>query len=786
MAPESREAREVSVEDSSRTSSRGRRRRPGSNGNITRDLTTFVGREHELRELQSLVGRSRLVTLLGPGGIGKSRLARELGGRLTGVFPGGVWLVELADVTNVDRLPSQIARALGVVESRSIPLEDQLARAIRARALVILDNCEHVVEACARLTSSLLAASAELRVLATSREPLEINGEKVFLVEPLPVPESVEEMTAGEYLGFAGLQLFVDRLVSRDRTFRLTDEHLRLIASVCSGVGGMPLAIELAASRAALVPLTTLNDQMGGQLGFENLRRDVPDRHRTMRSALAWSYEALSEPERELWKRLAVFSGGATLPAIRAVCAYGALTTDVLDEAVMGLVERSIVSLDSGTSEGRYRMLMPVRLFGLEQTRRDDEESHLRRAHLDWCLQLIPGNAWVDGTDQLHWMRTSEREHSNIAAALDYGLAGDEDLERGLQLFTATFLFWGVRGWYREVRHYAEAFLARGHLRPAARSQLLFMAGMAAWYTYDLDTASERFTEGARNARRSVRARGLAYYGLGTCALARQAYTEAARLLEAACELLEASDMNTFLASARYQLSQVYLLRPQAPEGVRAVLEPNLELTSQGDFWNHAMTRAQLGALAWREGAFDEAESHLVKAVELQEEVGHLFGLAASLSTLAWVAVATGEHERAAHLFGAADNLFARLGTTLLPGLIPAHEEARARCRKALGAERFSQHRLQGSRLPLAQAVKLARREVGAAAGDDARELTTRELEVAELVAQGATNAQISFELMIALETVKTHVRSILRKLGFDSRVQIAGWLRTQHPGQGR
>jgi non-specific serine/threonine protein kinase len=768
-------------EGSEQDSSRGRRRRTRAIGNVTRDLTTFVGREEELRELKSLVGRSRLVTVLGPGGIGKSRLARELAVRLEPLCPGGVWLVELAEVTNPHRIPSAVARAVGILEHGSNPLEDRITAALSARTLLILDNCEHVIDASARLAATLLHGSPHLRILATSREPLEIDGERTFLVDPLPLPEPERGVIAGDDVRYAGLRLFVDRLVSRDRMFRVTDENLELVASVCSSVGGMPLAIELAASRAAHVSLATLHDQLGEQLAFENLRRDAPSRHRTMRSTLASSHDMLTAEERELWKRLATFSGGATPQAARAVCEFGTLSGDRFESALMGLVEKSIVLLDSRASETRYRMLEPVRLFGLEQARVNDEERELRRAHLHWCSGLIPQNAWLEGDDQQRWMRTFERDHSNIATSLDYCLSEPDELEAGLELFAATFLFWGLQGWYREERHYAEALVAASRSRSRTRSFVRFAAGFTAWYTYDLETASRRFHETAQAAGRDQRVRGLARFGLGVCALSEESYAEAARLLRDASEQLESSQTNVFLANARYHLSQAYILGFDDVDAARDVLGRNLDLTAAGDVWNHAMTHAQLGSLAWRDGEFDDAESHLHRAVELQVELGHHFGLAASLEALAWVAASKGEQDRAAQLLGSADAIFNRLGTTVVPGLLPYHETATATARTSLGPERFNTLRQTGSRMDVEHVVSLARGEGGsaAAATDTTQALTTRELEVAELVARGATNAQISFELMIALETVKTHVRSILRKLGFESRVQIAGWYST-------
>ena len=506
------------MEESRVGSPTGGARHAEAAGNLGHEATSFVGREEDVREVKGLVGRSRLVTLLGPGGIGKSRLAREVGSRTRSAFPGGVWVAELSHVDNPALIPATVARTLRVVQHGSAPLDQQIARAVAASTLLILDNCEHVVEAAARLASALLQASPALRILATSREPLEINGERVFLLHPLAVPAPGGTVTTADYARWPGLQLFVDRVQSRDHSFRPTAENLPLIGSICSRAGGMPLAIELAAGRAARTNLEAIDQDMGEQLGFQSHHRDVPERHRTMRAALEWSYELLTESERELWRRLAMFPGGATAAALQAGSDTPTASEDPLEAALLNLFEKSIVILDRESRQLRYRLLEPLRLFGLEQARLRGEETALRRAQLEWCATVIPADAWAEGADQLHWMQTFEREHANICAALDFCLADESSFARGAELFAATFIFWGLRGWYSEERHYAEAMLSRAPKRAVLRGVLLFVAGLSAWYTGEVEIASTRFREAARS-RRGSRSRALGTHGLGLCAL---------------------------------------------------------------------------------------------------------------------------------------------------------------------------------------------------------------------------------------------------------------------------
>jgi non-specific serine/threonine protein kinase len=756
---------------------------PRGSTNLRSDLDALVGRSRELQELKALLGRTRLVTLSGPGGVGKSRLARELATRLAPAFTGGIWMVELAELAVPARLVPTVARQLGVHEQRSERLEVQIAQSLRGNTLLILDNCEHLVDACAELVGTLLREAPLLRIVATSRTPLEIDGERVFEVPALALPRDASRLQPGDWRKHPAVRLFVERRQARDPHFQVTAENVGAIASICKGFGGMPLAIELGASRLASTPLDELKEHLDEQLDFENLRRDAPSRHRSMRATLAWSLGQLTEPEQELWRRFWVFAGGATFEAVERVCGFGALEGPPLREALQGLVENSILRLDSDPRQARYHMLEPLRVFGHECSRDAGTEPAIRRRHLAWCREVIPTGAWIDGARQLEAMTAFEQEYANLTAALDTCLRDRWEVGEAIELFIQSFLFFGLRGWYRDERHFAEALLALSHGGPGRSAHLHFAAGFAAWYTYDLVPAKLRFDQALQESDGEERSIGLALFGLGICALAEERYPEAIETLGQACRRLADTESWTFLANARYQLAEAVLIESGDVDAADAILEPNLRLVERGDEWNAGMTYSQRGLNAWRRGQLDEAEERLRSAIERQTKLGHLFGLASSLDALAWVAVSRRDFARGARLLGAADRLYDRLGTSLFAGLLPDRRRAIDRARTALGERRFKTYRESGAKMRLAEAIAYASRQNADAPenGGQSTELTARESQIAEMVSAGATNRQIAFELLISIETVKTHVRSILKKLGFESRVQIAAWVGEAH-----
>jgi predicted ATPase/DNA-binding CsgD family transcriptional regulator len=734
-----------------------------------------------LRELQALLGKSRLVSLVGCGGIGKSRLARELAKRLVAVFQGRVWLVEFSNLEHDERVLGAIGRVLGVREARAGTLEAQIVAALSHSSLLILDNCEHVADAAASTTRTLLRACPRLTILATSREPLGLDGEYLFEVEPLTVPLESDEVHEENWRSFTGLSLFVDRAQAADPRFTVSPGNAQTIGEITRSLDGIPLAIELAASQLRTLSLEELAHEIDDQLRFRSARRDASDRHRSMQETLLWTYARLDPEARAVWKRFSIFRGGATLPAATLVCSSGSLTERAFRETLGHLVRSSVISLSRDLGGGRYRMLEPVRLFGRERASEEDEDKQTVTAHLEWCRELFPADAWTRDIDQVAWMHLAEVEHPNVTAAFDRALGEKGDLQTAYELMTGCFLAWGLHGWYEDLSHYSQALLSASAGRLENEPHVLFAAGLARWYVYDLEQARRWFVECEAASVPDSWAHGLALFGLGICDLSGASYESAlSNFLQAEKRLLTARS-SPFLGHTRFRIAQTLAFLERENESVR-VLSRNLKTLGTSDDWNRGMTHGQLGAFAWRHDQFPEAEEHFLAALRLQTRMGHLFGAASSVDGLARVRVSQGDAATGTQLLGAAARMFERLGTHPFSDAIGDRESAIEQAQAVLDADRYEVYHSAGERLSIGDVLALVEAKTSP---DDGRRtdqlLTAREMEVAALVAQGATNRQISFELVIGLETVKSHIRNILRKLDAESRVQIGVWYGKLH-----
>ena len=390
--------------------------------NLPYPRSSFVGRESELRNLKRDLAMTRLLTLTGAGGCGKTRLALEAARGLVGVYPDGVWLVELASLSEGALVAQAVATALGVQEQPESPLTDTLAEFLRAkRALLVLDNCEHLVDAVARLVDILLNSSLHLKVLATSRESLNVEGELNWLVPSLSAPTSGRPQTVEELAGYDSVRLFVERARHRNPAFALTPENTHAVARICGRLEGVPLAIELAAARVGLSVeqiATRLDDSLGL---LTTGSRTASPRQRTLRGTLDWSHELLSEHERRLFGRLSVFAGGWTLEAVEEVGAEGETGRgDVLD-SLSGLVAKSLVVAEAQDGGGaRYRMLEPIRQYAREKLLEESGEAEeVGRRHAAFFLALsVEAEARLRGAEDVEWLERLEAEHGNLRAAL--------------------------------------------------------------------------------------------------------------------------------------------------------------------------------------------------------------------------------------------------------------------------------------------------------------------------------------------------------------------------------
>lgn len=466
--------------------------------NLPTELTSFVGREHELAEVGQLLQAARLITLAGPGGCGKTRLALKVAANVLSEFPDGVWFVDLVPVPDPARLLDAVTSALGIREDTGRSLLSVLSRIKHGRVLLVLDNCEHLVDAVAELAVTLLGACPNLTVLSTSREALGAAGELVWRVPPLSIPASLKAANAEALLEHAAVRLFVERAAVAMPGFDLSDAVAPDVVAICTRLGGMPLAIELAATRVRFLSVGEIAVRLddcfrlltaGSRTGLR--------RQQTLRAAIDWSYELLSEAERTLWHRLSVFAGSFTLVAAEAVCEGTGIQAGEVLGLLGQLVDKSIVLVAGQTGQTHYYLLEPVRQYGLERLRASGEEQRLRKRHLDWYLDLaLRTEPELRENHQQAALARLEREHENLNTALQWTQANG-NWEDGLRLAVALCPFWYISGRLSEGVGWLKTFMqVLKDVDPSLRGQALFALGMLAEHQ-GADTDARVWFEGA-------------------------------------------------------------------------------------------------------------------------------------------------------------------------------------------------------------------------------------------------------------------------------------------------
>jgi predicted ATPase/DNA-binding SARP family transcriptional activator len=447
--------------------------------NLPAPKTSFVGREHEMVEIKRALAMTRLLTLTGAGGSGKTRLALEIARDLVGGYPDGVWLVELAALSEGELVPQAVAGALGVQEQRGRPLTDTLVETLRAkRILLVLDNCEHLIDATAHLADILFSSCSRLKVLATSREALGVEGEVLWRVPPLSVPEADRSPAAlGELTRYDAVRLFVERARLRSPDFEVTPQNAGAVTQICRTLEGIPLAMELAAARVGALSLEQILQRLKDSLKLlTGGSRTATARQRTLRGALDWSHELLPEDERVLFRRLSSFAGGWTLEGAEAVGASGGIEEEDVLDLLTNLVDKSLVVTEVRAADVvRYRMLEPVRQYALERLEESGEVMEIQRRHAEYFLALAEeAEPAVEGAQQATWLERLETEHDNLRAALSWSLERVEEAELGLRVGAALGEFWYLRGYFGEGRRWLEEALARSNqASTAARANAL-------------------------------------------------------------------------------------------------------------------------------------------------------------------------------------------------------------------------------------------------------------------------------------------------------------------------
>jgi predicted ATPase/DNA-binding CsgD family transcriptional regulator len=772
-----------------------------SHTNLKHLLSSFIGRKKELAQVHQLLTQTRLLTLMGVGGCGKTRLARQVTTELvsTQSFDDGVWLVELAALNDPALVPLEVAQTLGVRETFDQPVIESLIDYLAQKhLLLVLDNCEHLLIACTQFAEKLLVASPQLRILATSREPLGLPGETTFLVPSLSLPDTVSSLLPSDLAEYDASALFLERAKSVLPNLMPTEQNMAAILQICRRLDGIPLAIELAAARVNVLTAEQIAARLDDRFTLltASNRTAVLPRHQTLRATIDWSYDLLSEKERILFRRLAVFAGGFTLDALESICAGDELAQSEILDGLARLVSKSLVVAEIlEQREARYHLLETIRQYASMLLRESGEENKLRDRHLDWYVVLSEeAKAQWRGPRQKELFDQLEIEHDNLRAALEWSKLESGSTEKGLRLGSALWRFWEIHNHSREGRQHLTTLLALpgAQIHTSARARALYGAGYLAMMqgTEKSFTTSEAFMNESMAIARELGepqliANGI--YGSGILALYRGDNEQAIKQLEESLTLFRQLGDCVGTYVSLYNLAEAATARRDYGQAQKLHEESLMLKREQGDEWSIANSLMSLAIIARLQENYQQAIDLIQQGLGLFQKIGDRTDVAFCLLEFSAIAAIQGQSQLAVQLYAVADMLLEGLGFPSGHAYRAKSERQLASIRLRMGEARFKAAWEMGRALTLDQAIEQARglksllenqtdsqtsTERGAKDETVLVPLNERELEVLGLIAEGLSNHEIAERLMIALSTVKWHINNLFGKLGVHSRTQ--------------